>query len=153
MDKWEKLPEAAALPAGNYEVVLIPTEKSFLAIRFDRNTGATWLFQARQWNKVKEEGVPAGKKEQPATADHAIRYVRVGNQLHFLRFNAKTGATATIQVDTYQVLAETGPVPLGDFEVTMIGTNEKWIAFRVNRASGSTWLLKDRKWFRANEPK
>src|SRR5262245_41813869 len=40
--RWEKLDEAAAPPAGDYDITVIQAE-TLLAVRIDRATGATWL--------------------------------------------------------------------------------------------------------------
>jgi hypothetical protein len=53
-DKWEKIPEAAAVPAGDYEVLLVATDQDFAALRYDRNTGTTWRLKGRKWVKMEE---------------------------------------------------------------------------------------------------
>src|SRR5690349_8365464 len=61
---WEKLEEAAAPPAGDYDVTIIPAE-ALIAVRVDRSTVATWLLQRGKWSPVKEPPanpkVPAAK--------------------------------------------------------------------------------------------
>ena len=150
--RWLKIPEAGPLPAGDYDVLLIPAGESFLAVRIDRSGGATWLFQARRWNRVGEP--PAGAKPNGPGArggGYRLRHARVGDRLHVLRFHTRTGA-AVVETDAYQDLAETGPVPPGDYDVTMIAGEDDWVAFRIDRSTGTTWLLRARQWVKVDEP-
>jgi hypothetical protein len=150
--RWEKLEEAAPPPAGDYEIVIVPAE-SLLAIRLDRATGATWLAQGGKWVPIKE---PAAAKPGPPAAKpapaYAVRHVRKGNQLHILRFNTTTGAAWHINGNAFELQGETGPVPTGEFDVTMIAGRENWMAFRLDRKSGKTWLLQANKWNPAAGP-
>ncbi len=52
--KWMKIAEAAAIPAGDYEVAMITTDKDFTAIRFDRKSGTMWQLKDRKWTKIEE---------------------------------------------------------------------------------------------------
>src|SRR5262245_66692021 len=66
--KWEKLDEAAAPPAGDYEIVIIPAE-SLLAVRFDKTSGTTWLLQDGKWTAVKEPPAKPGAPKPPGPGD------------------------------------------------------------------------------------
>lgn len=147
--QWEKLEEAAAPPAGDYDVFLIPAG-TLLAVRVERTTGATWLVQGGKWLPIKEP--PAkGNAAKPAPG-YSVRHTRVGDQLHIVRFHAATGAAWHLAGDKYVTLGETGPVPAGDYDVTMVAGQKDWMAFRIDRTSGKTWLLQANKWNAATEP-
>ena len=158
-DKWEALPESEKLPAGNYDVTLIATGDKFIALRLNRNTGATWLLKdgAGAWSKIKE---PQPTESQPRRSDgknvekHELRHVQIGTTAFVIRFNVKTGESSIIESNAFKVLPESGAVPEGNYDVTMIATEIKgrWMAFRVDRSSGSTWQLRDRKWFKVSDP-
>ncbi|WP_439629095.1 hypothetical protein [Gemmata sp.] len=147
--RWEKLEEAAAPPAGDYDVLLIPAGV-LLAVRVDRATGATWLVQGGKWTPIKEP--PAkGNPAKPAPG-YSLRHTRVGDQLHVLRFHTATGAAWHLGGDKFVLLRETGPVPAGDYDVTMVAGQKEWMAFRIDRTSGKTWLLLANQWSAATEP-
>jgi hypothetical protein len=150
--RWEKLPEVAPPPAGDYDVLLIPAE-SLLALRLDRATGATWLVQGGRWTPIKEPlpAKPGAQAPRPGPL-YALRHVRLGNQLHVLRFHTKTGTAWHINGGTFQQQREIGPVPAGQFDVKMIASQANWMAFRVDRKSGKTWLLQANQWDLAAEP-
>jgi hypothetical protein len=153
--RWDPIAEDEVAPAGDYDVTLIATDKDFTAVRLERVTGATWLLQARKWNRVKEAAGPKAKEPPPAGVlgkGYELRHIRVGDQAHIVRFHAGTGAAAHIQRDTLRPLAEAGPVPPGDFDVTMIATDQNWMAFRLDRTTGATWLLKANTWIQVREP-
>jgi hypothetical protein len=143
--RWEKLEEAAPPPAGDYEIQLIPADPLF-ALRLDRKTGATWLVRAGKWNPVKEPP-PLKQVGSPKRGPgYALRYVRLGNQLHTVRFHTITGETWHIKGDTFEPLGEFGPVPAGDYDVTLIAGSKNWMGFRLDRKTGTTWLLKADSW-------
>jgi hypothetical protein len=150
--RWKKLEEAAPPPAGDYDVLLIPADP-LLALRLDRATGATWLIRGGKWTPIKEP--PPAKAGAPAPKPgpgYALRHVRVGKQLHIIRFHKTTGQAWHINGAAYDSLGETGPVPAGDFDLTMIAGEEKWMAFRLDRKTGKTWLLRANQWNLAAEP-
>jgi hypothetical protein len=159
-DKWEKLAEGEAPPAGEYDVILIPAGEIFVALRLERATGATWLMAARKWNRIKEPAAKEKEKEKEkekakmarAGQGFELRHFRVGEQLHVIRFHRGTGAAAHIERDAYEALAETGPVPAGDYDITIITTETQWMAFRLEADSGSFWLLRKNQWDKASEP-
>jgi hypothetical protein len=150
--QWEKLEETAVPPAGDYDVIIIPAD-SLLALRIDRTTGATWLLTKGKWSPVKEPplkpGAPAAK---PAGPGYALRHVRLGDQLHVLRFHTTTGATWHIGADTFEPMAEAGKVPAGDFDLTLITGTKNWMGFRLDRKSGTTWILQANIWQKVAEP-
>jgi hypothetical protein len=147
--RWEKLEEGAAPPAGDYDIVLVPAE-SLVALRLDRSTGATWLAQGGKWVPIKEPAAkPGAAKPGPG---YALRHVRKGPQLHVLRFHTTTGETWHINGGAFELQGETGAVPAGEFDITMIAGKENWMAFRLDRKSGKTWLLEANKWNLAAEP-
>ena len=133
---WEKLEEAAAPPAGDYDITIIPAEV-LLAVRVDRATGATWLLQNGKWNPVKE---PPVKKDAPPAKPpgpgFSLRHIIVGDQLHVVRFHTKTGATWHLAGDTYEPLAE----------FTLIANKKDWMGFRLDKKAGTTWILQANIW-------
>jgi hypothetical protein len=150
--QWEKLEEGAPPPAGDYDIVLVPAE-SLLALRLDRATGTTWLVRGGKWVPIKE---PAGAKPGAPAAKpgpgYALRHIRLGNKLHVLRFHTAAGSAWYINGDAFEFQAETGAVPAGAFDITMIAGKENWMAFRLDQKSGRTWLLQANKWNLAAEP-
>jgi hypothetical protein len=150
--RWEKLEETALPPAGDYDVLLFPA-KSLLAFRLDRATGATWLIRGGKWVPIKEPppANPNAPAPNPGPA-YALRHVRLGNQLHVLRLHTTTGAAWHINGLAFELQGETGPVPAGEFDIKMIAGEKNWMAFRLDRKSGKTWLLQANKWDLATEP-
>lgn len=149
--RWEKL-DAAPPPAGDYDVTIIPAE-SLLALRLDRTSGATWLLRKGKWNAVKEPPAPAdAPAPKPRAAGFAMRYVTVGDQLHVVRFHAKTGETWHLKGESFEPLAEFGKVAAGEFDLTMIASKRDWMAFRIDRKAGTTWLLQANIWQEVTEP-
>jgi hypothetical protein len=150
--RWKKLEDAAAPPAGDYDIVVVPTE-SFLAIRIDRATGTTWLSKGGRWVEVKEPAPP--KPGAPAVKrgpGFAVRHVRLGKELHIVRFHGKTGEAWHVNRDAFETLGETGAVPPGEFDVKLIAGEDNWMGFRLDRKTGMTWLLQANKWHLAKEP-
>ena len=96
---------------------------------------------------------PAQKAQQPPANDrYEFRQIRVGKQFEVIRFKVKTGESWRIAGDKFEKLAETGPVPAGDYEVSLIAVEDDWMAFRIDRVSGTTWMLRQRQWIRLKEP-
>jgi hypothetical protein len=149
---WEKLDEAAAPPAGEYDITLIPAA-SLLAVRIDRATGATWLLRKGKWNPVKEPPPPKpGAPAKPAGPGYALRHIVVGDQLHAVRFHTKTGEAWHLGGDTFEPLAEFGKVPAGDFDITLIAGDKDWMGFRLDKKAGTTWVLQANIWQVVAEP-
>ena len=150
--RWEKLEEAAAPPAGDYDITVIPAE-ILLAVRIDRATGACWLLTKGKWNPVKE---PAAKPDAPAAkapgVGCALRHIVLGDQLHVVRFHTRSGETWHLSGDTFKPMGEFGKVPVGDFDLTMIASKKDWMAFRLDRKSGKSWLLQANLWAEITEP-
>jgi hypothetical protein len=148
--RWEKLDEAAAPPAGDYEITIIPAE-SLLAVRLDRTGGTTWLLQNAKWTAVKEPPAKPGAPKPPGPG-FAMRHITVGDQLHIVRFHTKTGATWHVGGDTFEPLAEFGKVPAGEFDLTLIASKKDWMGFRIDRKAGTTWILQANIWQEVTEP-
>jgi hypothetical protein len=83
---------------------------------------------------------------------YAVRHVRVGNQLHIVRFHTTTGEAWHVNGDGYEPLGEFGPVPAGEFDVTLVAGGKNWMGFRLDRKAGTTWLLRADTWHRVAEP-
>jgi hypothetical protein len=152
LEKWEKVPETEAPAVGEYQITLIAGENGFLALRLERTTGATWLLKERKWNRIKEPAAQAKAAEPAAGTGYELRPIQVGGQLHVIRFHTGTGAAAHIDGTAYEALAEPGPLPAGTYDVTMMATKERWMAFRFDHASGGTWLLRANRWAKVAEP-
>jgi hypothetical protein len=148
---WEKLEEAAAPPAGDYDITIIPAEV-LLAVRVDRATGSTWLLQKGKWNPVKEP--PADPKVPAANTGpgFALRHTIVADQLHVVRFHTKTGATWHLAGDAFEPLAALAKVPAGEFDLTLIASKKDWMGFRIDRKAGTTWILQANIWQKVAEP-
>jgi hypothetical protein len=150
--RFEKLEEVAAPPAGDYDVVIIPAE-ILLAVRIDRSTGSCWLLAKSKWNPVTEPAPKLGAAPAKAPGpDCALRHIVVGEQLHVVRFHTKTGETWHLSGDTFAPMGEFGKVPAGDFDLTMIASKKDWMAFRLDRKSGKSWLLQANIWAEITEP-
>src|ERR1043166_4228435 len=53
--KWLKIADAGPIPAGDYDVLLVATEKDYSAIRYDRVSGSSWLLRGGdKWVKMTE---------------------------------------------------------------------------------------------------
>jgi hypothetical protein len=53
--KWVKLMDAAPPPAGDYDVLLVATDRDFSAMRYDRVSGTSWLLRGgSKWAKMEE---------------------------------------------------------------------------------------------------
>jgi hypothetical protein len=149
---WVILDEVGAPPAGDYDITIIPAEV-LLAVRIDRATGSTWLLSKGKWQPVKEPvpkpGDPPGK---PPGAGCDVRYIVVGDQLHVVRFHTKLGATWHIAGDKFEPFAEFGKVPPGEFDLILIASKKDWMGFRVDRKTGTTWVLQANIWQEITEP-
>jgi len=150
--KWEKLDEVMPPPAGDFDITIIPAE-SLIAVRIDRATGTTWLLKKGKWNLVKE---PAPKPDAPPAKPPgpgcALRHIILGDQLHVVRFHTKTGESWHLGGDTFHPLAEFGKVPAGEFDLTLITGTKDWMAFRIDRKAGTTWILQANIWQEVTEP-
>jgi hypothetical protein len=148
--RWEKLEEAAAPPAGDYEFTIVPAQ-SLLAVRIERKTGATWLLSEGRWKPVKEPPAPPDDKK-PAGPGFAMKHTIVGDQLHVVRFHTRTGATWHLAGDAFKPLAEFGKVPAGEFDLTLVASEKDWMGFRIDKKSGTTWILQANIWTEVVEP-
>src|SRR5262245_22075439 len=86
---------------------------------------------------------PAAQKPEPPPAHKGkgfeLRVIRLGNTFQALRLNVRTGESWTIAGDQYEKVPETGPVPAGDYDVTLVTDDTNWMAFRIDRLTGATW--------------
>jgi len=153
---WIKMAEADPVPVAKYDLLLVTTEENLTVFRVDRASGHTWQLQARLWVKYDEPSKDDAKPKAPAPAEgksYDFRQVRVGNTLHIVRFDTKSGATWHLRGNEgYEPLGETGAVGAGDYDVTMVATEKTWMAFRINRATGASWLLRQNTWYKVKEP-
>ena len=95
----------------------------------------------------KPAGAPAAKGKE-----YELRLVRVGNTFQSVRFKVRSGEAWTMNGDRYTKIPETGPVPAGDYDVTLVTDDTNWMAFRIDRVSGTTWQLRNNKWVPVKEP-
>ena len=149
--RWVKLDEEAAPPAGDYDVTVIPAT-SLLALRLDRATGATWLLRDGKWAAIKEPQLKPGEKPAKRGPGYALRHTRLGDNLHVVRFHTKTGETWHLEGREYEPLGEFARTPAGDYDVTLISGTKAWMGFRIERTSGTTWLLRANTWHFVAEP-
>jgi hypothetical protein len=97
----------------------------------------------------------AQQPERPAAQGrkgYELRLIRVGNTFQSIRFKTETGESWIIVVNKYEKLPENGPVPPGDYDVTLITDGVIFMAFRIDRRTGATWQLKNRQWVKVKEP-
>jgi hypothetical protein len=98
----------------------------------------------------------AAQKPDPPPAlkgkAYELRLIRLGNTFQALRFHARTGESWSMVGERYEKIPETGPVPAGDYDVTLVSDDMNWMAFRIDRVSGATWQLRGNRWNRVNEP-
>jgi hypothetical protein len=136
--QWVKIEEVAAPRAGDFDIVLIPS-RSLLAVRFDRAGGGTWLIRGQKWIPIKEPRPNPLAPAKPGPG-YEVRHVRQGDQLHIVRFHTTTGMAWHLKGSTmeFEPLTESGPVPAGEYEVSVIAGEESWMAFRLDRKSGKT---------------
>src|SRR3954447_243647 len=91
--------------------------------------------------------LPALAQDKPAPRkEYELRVIRVGSAFQSLRWKVATGETWLIAGDRYEKLPEATQLPPGDYDVTLITDDMNWMAFRINRTSGATWQLRNRKW-------
>jgi hypothetical protein len=76
----------------------------------------------------------------------------VGNTFQGIRFKVGTGESWTMATDRFEKVPETGPVPPGHYDINLVTDDSNWIAFRIDRRSGATWLLRGNKWLQVKEP-
>jgi hypothetical protein len=88
-----------------------------------------------------------------------MRLISEGQLENSLRYNHITGATdrLTWQKSTalpvWDGIPETGAVPKGDFDVHLVETaHGAFIAVRIDRISGITWLDVDGAWTQVRDP-
>ncbi len=151
-DRWEALPESGPVPAGDYDVLMITAGDRLVVVRFDRATGGTWMLRSRKWSPFQEPSPAPGAAAPAGSGRYEVRYARAGDHLHLIRFDPRTGACAKVEGNAYQSLAESGPVPPGDYDVTIVATEQTWMAFRVDRSTGTTWLMSNNRWQKVREP-
>lgn len=154
---WRKVVEADPVPVGNYDILLNVADEGLLPIRIDKLSGHAWFLQARQWVKYDEPDKEAPKAAGPVDAKgktYQFRQARVGAMLHLLRFEAKSGSAWVLRGNgAFVPLTEGGDAPpAGDYDVTMIATEKNWMAFRIDRVSGMSWLLRANIWVKIKEP-
>jgi hypothetical protein len=80
-----------------------------------------------------------------------LRLIRVGIMFHGLRFNSDTGAAWILSADRFEKIEEAAPLPLGSYEVTLAADDHDWTALRIDRLTGNTWHLKNRRWLAVKE--
>ncbi len=88
--------------------------------------------------------------EAPAGPQFRLKTAAVGTGWEAIRYNVTTGETARSLALKFQKLAETGPIPSGDYELQIIPLGPDGFsgfgAVRFDRVSGRTWALVDNKW-------
>jgi hypothetical protein len=92
---------------------------------------------------------PAAKAKEK---EYELRIIRVGNTFQGIRFKVGTGETWLMNGDKYDKLPESGALPAGDYDVMLVTDDTNFIAFRIDRQSGATWQLRERKWVKMKEP-
>lgn len=95
----------------------------------------------------KADPMPAQKRKE-----HELRIIRVGNTFQGVRFKTATGEAWMMVGDKFEKLAESGPVPAGDYDITLVTDDTNWMAFRIDHATGATWQLRNNKWVKVKEP-
>lgn len=106
----------------------------------------SWLVSGPGASAQKDGGKAKGPE------DYELRILRVGDTFQGIRFRRTTGEAWQISVDRWEKIPEAAPVPAGNYDVLMIGTDMDFTAFRWDRATGATWHLKGRRWVKVKEP-
>jgi hypothetical protein len=106
---------------------------------------AAWLVGA-EWN----DHARADEKPAPGKG-YELRIVAVGEIYHGIRFKPTTGESWMMLNGRWEKLAEDAVPPAGDYEITIIPA-ESLLAVRLDRATGTTWLLAKKKWIAVKEP-
>src|SRR5437764_2468389 len=90
-------------------------------------------------------GPAPGQKSEPKAErpTYELRMARVGNTFQGIRFKPASGASWIVVGNKWEPIEESGPVPGGDYDVTIVGTEEAFTAFRFDRKTGATWMLKE----------
>ena len=70
--EWTKLAEGGSIPAGDYDVALAPVwgGKKVIAVRIERRTGMTWLFDNDKWLPMDD---PEGDKLPLSSYEVSLR--------------------------------------------------------------------------------
>jgi hypothetical protein len=84
--------------------------------------------------------------------DYELQATRAGDTIQAIRFKPATGEAWLFVLDKWSPIPESGPVPPGDFEVTMAARDRDFTAFRLDHRTGVTWLLNRGRWVRLKEP-
>ena len=83
--------------------------------------------------------------------DFELRTIRVGKTFQGVRFKISTGESWVIDGDDYAKIPDAA-LPAGEYDVTLITDDSNWMAFRIDRVTGTTWLLRNNKWVKIKEP-
>jgi hypothetical protein len=103
----------------------------------------------------KAEPMPPAKGKQ-----FELRLIRDGDTIRSIRFNVTTGESWMMvdddpKYEKYEKVPETGAVSAGDYDVQLVHDGHIWLAFRIDRVTGTTWQLRPRfnlKWVKVKEP-
>src|SRR5262245_61548436 len=95
-----------------------------------------------------QKAEPGGEQKRK---DYELRTIRVGKTFQGVRFKISTGESWIIDGDEYTKIPEAA-IPAGEYDVTLITDDSNWMAFRIDRLTGTTWLLRNNKWVKVKEP-
>ena len=84
-----------------------------------------------------------------------IRAIRLPNKEIFgvLRINTKTGETWFIgDGEKWEKHLDKNPISEGDYDVLILAADSDVLTVRIDRAKGTTWLLRSKAWVKVEEP-
>src|SRR5262245_34287483 len=91
-------------------------------------------------------------KSEPASAPYKIELVKIGNTYQGLKYRPATGEAWQIVVDKWEKISEMANCPAGEYQITLIPDENGFQAIRMEILTGTTCLLRNRKWNPIKEP-
>jgi hypothetical protein len=80
----QKVAESGRVPAGDYDVRAVGTDKDWWGVRVERGTGLGWVMYNDRWNEIAETKEPGG-------GSYELNLAAVGSTAWIRRFDRGTG--------------------------------------------------------------
>jgi hypothetical protein len=83
-----------------------------------------------------------------------VRVVKISGSNNFgvVRLNTKTGETSVVANQKWLKHEDATPIPEGDYDISILVTDSDAMTVRIDRATGSTWILRSKTWTKVEEP-